>query len=501
VPASVIFRAATVLAVIASPFIGCFAATAIRSNPTGAPLLWGRSHCGHCGQRLELRDLVPVFSWLLALGRCRYCRKPISLLYPVVELAFLGAALWASQIEDQALILPGIFLGWVLITLFAFDITAFVLPNVLTYALLLCGLALSLASGREAALESAIGTAAGGASLLLVKWAYRLIKGREGLGMGDVKLFAAAAAYAAPGLCAAASGGLTWASGGTAGQAFMAFTQAFVSMGVWGQVGKDLIGAAIATQIFFHGVVQGVLSLTQGGNFFQGFAIGAISEGATAETRGLNVALRLAAVSAAGGLVSQLTGGKFANGAVSAAFAFLYNEMSSRFKPPETQTPGLWTRFVAGATALAEMIAASTAATAAAVGAVFTCALTCGSTTVATGTMTDAIKSALDDDNYEKTHGNSLSSKRLTWLYELVNSRDGTINGQFEPAGGVAKYGITSADPPRSRYPSWFYALSSTDMEPIMQFPDRASARAAEAGLCSAFFAQYGRMPRLSATC
>jgi leader peptidase (prepilin peptidase)/N-methyltransferase len=115
--------------------------------------------------------------------------------YPAVELAFLATALSASQIEEAGLVLPGIFLGWVLIALFAFDVTAFVLPNVLTYPLLLCGLGLSLASGREAALESTIGAAAGAASLLLVKRCYRILKGREGLGMGDVKLFAAAGAW------------------------------------------------------------------------------------------------------------------------------------------------------------------------------------------------------------------------------------------------------------------------------------------------------------------
>jgi leader peptidase (prepilin peptidase)/N-methyltransferase len=112
-----------------------------------------------------------------------------------VEVAFLAAALWAAQNEDAALILPSIYLGWVLIALIVFDITAFVLPNFLTYSLLLGGLGLSLAGGREAALESIIGAAAGGASLLLVKWVYRRIKEREGLGLGDVKLFAAAGAW------------------------------------------------------------------------------------------------------------------------------------------------------------------------------------------------------------------------------------------------------------------------------------------------------------------
>jgi leader peptidase (prepilin peptidase) / N-methyltransferase len=195
VPAGLALRAAIVTAVMASPFVGCFAATVIRSNLCGEPWVWSHSCCGACGQRLQKGDLIPVFSWLMARRHCRSCRTPIPLLYPAIEFAFLGAALWASQNEDAALVLPGIFLGWVLIALFGFDVTAFVLPNALTYTLLLAGLGVSLAQSREAALESIIGAAGGGASLLLVKGCYRLLKGREGLGMGDVKLFAAAGAW------------------------------------------------------------------------------------------------------------------------------------------------------------------------------------------------------------------------------------------------------------------------------------------------------------------
>jgi hypothetical protein len=140
VPASVALRAAIVIAVMTSPFVGCFAATVIRSSLCSESLVWGRSSCHHCGQRLTMRDLIPVLSWLMVRGRCRSCRTPIPLIYLALELAFLGTALWASQNEEPARILPGMLLGWILIALFAFDVTAFVLPNVLTYALLLSGL-------------------------------------------------------------------------------------------------------------------------------------------------------------------------------------------------------------------------------------------------------------------------------------------------------------------------------------------------------------------------
>jgi len=192
---SLAFRAAIVITVIASPFVGCFAATFIRASLTGERIFLGRSHCPDCRRQLTGLDLVPLFSWLLSLGACRHCRTPIPLLYPGLELAFFAATLWASQIEQNELILPAIVLGWVLIVLFAFDITAFVLPNFLTYSLLACGLGLSLSGGPDAGLESAAGALGGGACLLLVKFSYRLVTRRDGLGMGDVKLFAAAGAW------------------------------------------------------------------------------------------------------------------------------------------------------------------------------------------------------------------------------------------------------------------------------------------------------------------
>ena len=86
-------------------------------------------------------------------------------------------------------------LGWTLILLCAFDIMAFVLPDFLTYALAVGGLGLAAIGGTGAALESAAGFIAGGASLLLVKHIYRLVAKRDGLGLGDVKLFAAAGAW------------------------------------------------------------------------------------------------------------------------------------------------------------------------------------------------------------------------------------------------------------------------------------------------------------------
>ena len=93
------------------PFAGCFAATFVSASLAGEPLLKCRPNCSHCGQELKRRDLIPVFSLSLSLGACRNCHAPIPLVYPATEAAFLAAALWASQIGQSELILPGMLLG------------------------------------------------------------------------------------------------------------------------------------------------------------------------------------------------------------------------------------------------------------------------------------------------------------------------------------------------------------------------------------------------------
>ena len=181
--------------VAASPFAGSFAATFVRNALAGEPALKRRFRCGDCGHCLAAADLVPLYSWLVHSGTCRYCHARITMLYPGVELAFLASSIIAILFVPPELVLPAIFLGWTLIVLSAFDIIGFVLPDFLTYGLGLGGLGLAASSGTDAALGSAAGFLAGGASLLLVKSVYRLVAKRDGLGLGDVKLFAAAGAW------------------------------------------------------------------------------------------------------------------------------------------------------------------------------------------------------------------------------------------------------------------------------------------------------------------
>ena len=187
------FAAASVIA--AAPFIGCFGASAVQRRLEGKSFFFLRSCCDACGRQLDFRDLVPILSCLLRAGRCRHCSAPIARLYPAVEAGFLLVALWSAYACPDRMLLPTAVLGWTLVVLVAFDVLAFILPNALTLSLGAAGLLLAMAEGSEQFQQSALGLIAGGASLVVVSLLYRYFRGREGLGFGDVKLFAAAGAW------------------------------------------------------------------------------------------------------------------------------------------------------------------------------------------------------------------------------------------------------------------------------------------------------------------
>jgi leader peptidase (prepilin peptidase)/N-methyltransferase len=189
--------ASSALLIVAAPFVGCFGANAVRCSLEGKDFLVERSCCDACGRHLGVRDLVPVLSWLLLGGRCRSCAAPILRLYPMLEAGFLLIALWAAYAQPD-LLWPSLLLGWALLILIAFDVLAFILPNGLNASLGVLGLLLAASEGHLSLRDSAIGLIAGGAALLLVRFLYQYLRGREGLGLGDVKLFAAAGAWVKP---------------------------------------------------------------------------------------------------------------------------------------------------------------------------------------------------------------------------------------------------------------------------------------------------------------
>ncbi|CAA7625168.1 A24 family peptidase [Magnetospirillum sp. UT-4] len=200
-------------ALLLGPVAGSFVACAAGRLGAGRGL-GGRSSCPHCGAVLGVRDLVPLLSWTLLGGRCRRCRRPIPLRYPVVEALALGVAAGAAGVAEGWQLAAGCMLGWTLLLLAIIDIDHMLLPDRLTLPLAAAGLAAAAPDGGAALAGHAAAAAAAWLSLVGLAAAFRRLRGTDGLGGGDAKLLAAAAAWLGPAavawvVLAAALGGLS----------------------------------------------------------------------------------------------------------------------------------------------------------------------------------------------------------------------------------------------------------------------------------------------------
>jgi leader peptidase (prepilin peptidase)/N-methyltransferase len=181
---------------LVAPFIGSFLGVLIHRLPRHLPVMWARSGCDACGTRLGPRDLLPLVSYALQRGRCRYCHHPIGWFHPVIELAALCVAAWAAlACETPHETWIACTLGWTLLALGWIDAEWFLLPDVLTLPLLLAGLGVTILTVPDDMLWHALGAACGYLGLRGVALLYRALRGRDGLGAGDAKLLAAAGSW------------------------------------------------------------------------------------------------------------------------------------------------------------------------------------------------------------------------------------------------------------------------------------------------------------------
>lgn len=155
-----------------------------------------RSRCPRCGHRIGALENIPVLSYLWLGGKCSACAKPISARYPLVELAtaLLSAAV-AWRFGLTPMMIGALILTWSLIALTVIDYDHQLLPDDITLPLLWSGLAFNLFGVFTSLSAAVIGAIAGYVSLWLVYQLFKLVTGREGMGYGDFKLFAAFGAW------------------------------------------------------------------------------------------------------------------------------------------------------------------------------------------------------------------------------------------------------------------------------------------------------------------
>ncbi|MBI3576242.1 MAG: prepilin peptidase [Gammaproteobacteria bacterium] len=168
------------------------------ATPNGGPfnLVYPGSRCQHCHHAIRALENIPVLSFLWLRGKCAACGKAISWRYPAVELltGILSLAVaWRLGIAPAAL--AALFLTWALIALAFIDYDRQILPDDIALPLLWAGLLLNVFGVFVPLSSAVIGAAAGYGSLWLVYQIFRLATGKEGLGFGDFKLFAALGAW------------------------------------------------------------------------------------------------------------------------------------------------------------------------------------------------------------------------------------------------------------------------------------------------------------------
>lgn len=171
--------------------VGSFLNVVIYRLPEGLSLVHPGSRCPHCETPVRFYDNIPVLSWLILRGRCRACKAPIAVRYPLVEL-FTGLLAWFTFLKfgpTWACLVNFLFIATLLAISFI-DLDHRIIPNEISLPgiplFFLAGLILPVPTLKDAL----IGVLVGGGSLLAVSWGYYLLRKKEGMGGGDVKLLA-----------------------------------------------------------------------------------------------------------------------------------------------------------------------------------------------------------------------------------------------------------------------------------------------------------------------
>jgi leader peptidase (prepilin peptidase)/N-methyltransferase len=171
-------------------------------EPAKFNLMVPRSACPACAAPISAWQNIPLVSWLILRGRCAACKTKISPRYPIIELLTAVLSSWvACHFGFGWPAVCALLVTWSLIALTCIDIDHQLLPDNITLPLMWGGLLASVMLGASGAslpvapANAIIGAVAGYLSLRLVFHLFRLVTGKEGMGYGDFKLYAALGAW------------------------------------------------------------------------------------------------------------------------------------------------------------------------------------------------------------------------------------------------------------------------------------------------------------------
>lgn len=172
--------------------VGSFLNVLIYRVPRRISIVSPGSHCPSCSAAIRWFDNVPLLSWLVLRARCRRCGARIPVRYPAVEA--LGGLVAVAAVLRYGVTVAGleaVVFAWLSIALALIDLEHQILPDVMTYPAIVLGLLFAWLGGLTTPSDALAGALVGAAIPAAVIVLYKLIRGIEGMGWGDVKYLAA----------------------------------------------------------------------------------------------------------------------------------------------------------------------------------------------------------------------------------------------------------------------------------------------------------------------
>ncbi len=192
------------VAFVAGALFGSFLNVCISRWPAEQSVVRPRSRCPGCGHQIAWYENIPMVSWLALRGRCRGCRQPISMTYPLVELAI--ALLWLGSVvlfgPTFTAVRVGV-LGTLLVGIMVTDARHYTIPDGFTAF----GLAWALVAAAVASVliaetspfaglyDAVVGACVGAGAIAIVGWIGEMVFKKEAMGFGDVTLMAMVGAH------------------------------------------------------------------------------------------------------------------------------------------------------------------------------------------------------------------------------------------------------------------------------------------------------------------
>ena len=195
-PFTIPFFAEEVLVFLVGCCFGSFYNVLIHRLPAQESIVRPGSHCPRCSHPISFYDNIPIISYAILRGKCRYCGERISLRYPLVE-GLTGAL--ALLLFLRCGLTPQFFIDCILVSLLIIitfiDLDTYTIPDALSVPGIVAGFALSFLALRFSWLDSLIGISVGGGSFYLIAVGFEYFRHKEGLGGGDIKLLAMIGAF------------------------------------------------------------------------------------------------------------------------------------------------------------------------------------------------------------------------------------------------------------------------------------------------------------------